>query len=183
MKRKSHILITLILITLIAGDCNTTDVDRYSILIVPGQGIDGVRLGDSRENVESILGKADYGGIADGLYRAWHSSDYSQGEHAGLSVYYVEIDNSPGPVDLLAVQSPYAGKTKEGIGIRSPLALVHQTYGLPEKNIVRPSDHWIDDFYCIREKKLEIQYVDSLVITISIGYYLPMPQDQTNPCL
>jgi hypothetical protein len=185
MKLSPQILFTLcvlVSITFCASDCHTTDVQLSPVFIIPGEGIDGVRLGDSRETVLANLGEADLGGIADGLYRAWYSSEYTQGPHAGLSVYFVEMDNRPGPVDLVAVQSPYAGKTREAVGIGSPLALVHKAYGQPQKTIARSSEHWIDDFYCIGGKKLEIHYVDSLVTTISIGYFLPIPQDETNPC-
>jgi len=91
-------------------------------IIVPGKSVGGIKFGDSRETVEAKLGKPDAGGIVDGLYRAWYSGDYLQGPHAGLSVYFVEIENRPGPVDALGISSPYNGKTKEGIGIGSSLA-------------------------------------------------------------
>ena len=151
-------------------------------LIVPGRSIDGIKLGDSKETVEAKLGKAESGGIVDGLYRSWYAAEYVQGPHAGLTVYYVEINNQPGPVDELTVMSPYAGRTKEGIGINSALKMVHQVYGIPKKTPTRAEDAWIADFYCFGGKKLEIHYKDSLVTTMSIGYFLPMTQDTSFPC-
>jgi hypothetical protein len=185
MKPTLQILIAvgvLILITFSASDCHTTDVQPTQVLIVPGEGIAGVRLGDSQSTVESILGKPDFGGIADGLYRAWFSAEYSSGEHSGLAVYFIEVDNRPGPVDLITVRAPYGGRSKEGIGIGSSLVSVHRSYGLPKRTYLSALDHWIADFYCFGSRHLEIHYKDSLVTTISTGYFLPMLQDTSYAC-
>ncbi len=146
-------------------------------IIVPGKSVEGIKLGDSKETVEAKLGKPQSGGIADGLYRAWYAADYLQGPHAGLTVYYVEINNLPGPVDELIVVSPYAGKTKEGISIGLPIGKVHQAYGSPHHSFYFPQYNEVVDFYCINEHKFEIHYTDSLVTACSIGYFVPLPQD------
>ena len=76
----------------------------------------------------------------------------------------------------------YRGKTKEGIGIGSPLSIVHQTYGEPKYTLTKPEQSWIDDFYCFYGKKLEIHYEDSVVTTMSIGYFIPIEQDTLSAC-
>jgi hypothetical protein len=172
--------IPILALTLIIASCEDNGVEVIEGgpgIIVPGKSVEGIKLGDSRETVEAKLGKAQSGGIADGFYRAWYVADYLEGTHAGLSVYYVEINNLPGPVDMLIVLSPYAGKTKEGIGIGSPINKVHQVYASPEHTLYSPSNNWIVDFYCINEHMLQIQYTDSLVISCCIGYFVPLPQD------
>ena len=72
----------------------------------------------------------------------------------------------------------YKGKTKEGIGIGTALEKVHQVYGLPEETFL--SEGIITNKYCLNGKKLEIGYRDSLIIGMSTGYFVPLPQD--NPC-
>ena len=167
---------------LILAACQTVDFGDNVLFVVPGEGIDGVRLGDSRATVVERLGKPDLGGIADGFYRAWYSAEYTQGQHAGLSVYFVEVDNQPGPVDELIIQAPHSGKTSKSIGIASPLNAVRRAYGLPESTIGDAGNGTMVDMYCVGGKKLEIHYRDSLVTGMAIGYFLPMPQDSMYPC-
>ncbi|MGE5859686.1 MAG: hypothetical protein ACM34J_03995 [Ignavibacteria bacterium] len=155
-------------------------------IIVPGKSIEGIKLGDSREDVVEKLGQPTTGGIADGLFRSWLASDYTEGPHAGLSIYYLELkDGSHGPVDIIAAGTFYTGKTNEGIGIGSTLKNVHKFYGEPLSSrtgtVMNPARTWIADNYCINQKHFEIHYEDSLITGFSIGYFLP-PPDELNDC-
>ncbi len=152
-------------------------------IILPGKGIEGIVLGDASQAVDAKLGEPTFKGWTDGLYRGWRSYVYMEGEHAGLSIEFIDNIDSYGPVDLIGVEAPYKGRTKEGLGIGSPLQSVHATYGLPRHTLVNPQQHWIADFYCFRGKKFEIHYTDSLITTMSIGYFIPIPQDTLSSCL
>lgn len=68
-------------------------------IIVPGKSIEGIRLGESKEDVEQQLGMPTARGWGHGAYRAWMVYDYREGPHAGLSVDFIEDRNSYGPVD------------------------------------------------------------------------------------
>jgi hypothetical protein len=59
---------------------------------------------------------------------------YEEGPHAGIEVnLLIEEDGaSPGPTDMFFLQSPYRGRTKQGIGIGSSLEDVKNAYGKPD---------------------------------------------------
>ncbi|MGA9120863.1 MAG: hypothetical protein WB699_15970 [Bacteroidota bacterium] len=150
-------------------------------IILPGVGMEGVKLGDSKEEVLSKLGNPTVIGFADGQYRSWRSFDYYDGPHAGLAIDFLEEpDGSFGPVDAIAAATPsgtqYGGKTKEGIGIGSELKAVHQAYGMPEKTL-NGGQGYIRDYYCAGKKEFIVGYQDSLVTTMFIGYHVKMPND------
>lgn len=151
-------------------------------IIVPGKSIEGVKLGDSRESVEQKLGSPTAVGWADGLYRSWRSYTYLEKPYAILFVDFIDYDSIYGPVDKIGAISPYSGKTKEGIGIGSPYQLVHQIYGEPNNTVLQPEKSRIADFYCFSGKKFEVHYVDSIVTTISIGYFIPIKEDTLTSC-
>ncbi|NIA31709.1 MAG: hypothetical protein GWP06_17595 [Actinobacteria bacterium] len=151
-------------------------------IIVPGISVEGIKLGDSRKTVEVKLGKPTSVGWADGLYRGWRLYSYAEGArhepHVKLQFYFIDHGNSYGPVDWIGIGEAYKGKTKEGIGIGSALGQVRQAYGFPSETFL--SQGIITDKYCLNGRKLEIGYKDSLVIGMSTGYFVPMPQD--DPC-
>ena len=151
-------------------------------IIVPGKSIEGISLGESKEDVEQQLGEPSAKGWSSGLYRGWRVYEYRDGPHAGLSVEFIDNGNSYGPVDVLSALSPYNGKTKEGIGLGSALNIVRQTYGTPRNSLSQPEQHWIADFYCFDRRKLEVHYVDSTVTTISTGYFIPIDEDTLTSC-
>lgn len=152
-------------------------------IIVPGKGIEGIVLGDSKEAVDTKLGEPTRKGWTDGLYRGWRNYEYREGPHAGLSVDFIDNFDSYGPVDALQVEAPYKGATKEGIRIGSSLKTVRAVYGLPKTTLANAPQHWLADFYCFGQRKLEIHYADSVITGMSSGYFLPMPQDTLSSCL
>ena len=151
-------------------------------IIVPGKSIEGISLGESKEDVEQQLGEPSAKGWTFGVYRGWRFFQYREGLHAGLSIEFIDYGPSYGPVDLLSALSPYSGKTKEGIGLGSALIFVRQTYGIPRNTLSKPERNWIADFYCFDGKKLEIHYLDSIVTTISTGYFIPIDEDTLTSC-
>jgi len=159
-------------------------------IIVPGVGMEGVKLGDSKETVEAKLGSHSSNcGYVDGTFRSWLGCEYLNGPHGGLSILFLENDDgSFGPVDNISTTTysgtPYSGKTKEGIGVGSRLAMVRQAYGLPDttlQNISWPNGYIVDR-YCIGNKQLEIAYQDSVIFGLNIGYFLPIPDNHPHPC-
>lgn len=151
-------------------------------IIVPGKSVEGIKLGDSRETVEAKLGTPTSIGWTDGLYRSWRMYAYQQGPHAGLIINFIDSGAAYGPVDVINMEPPYAGKTKDGIGIGSPLSKVHQVYGSPDTSLQLPPQQWVADFYCMNQKMFQVHYEDSLVSRLSTGYLLPMPEDPLYPC-
>jgi len=89
-------------------------------IIVPGKSVEGIHLGDSKETVESKLGKTTSVGWADGQYRGWRLYDYQQSRDPNdviLEFYFIDNRDSYGPLDDITIGPKYEGKIKEGIGI------------------------------------------------------------------
>ncbi|HAC16263.1 MAG TPA: hypothetical protein DCE78_10035 [Bacteroidetes bacterium] len=123
--------------------CNILNSDTESSecgpgIIIPGECIEGVKLGDSREQVEKLLGEPWNIGWTDGPYRAWRTYVYRPSENPtsghGLSIsfiYYSE-DQPWGAVDMIRIYNSNGSKTPEGIGIGSTLDEVLSAYDEPD---------------------------------------------------
>ena len=174
--------LTLLVVSTLLPGCQ--DMGEAPVgIVVPGLSVEGIRLGDSRETVERILGKPYGGGIADGRFRAWGVSTYREGTEERLSIYFIETAKGFGPVDAISAGPAYTGKTREGIGIGSLLTQVRAAYGRPDTSLLPPGEPTrIVDLYCLNSHRFEIHYLDGVVSGFSIGYYVPMPQDPLNPC-
>ena len=174
--------VSLIVVSTLWPGCQDMGVAPVGV-VVPGLSVDGVKLGDSREAVERVLGKPSGGGVADGLYRAWGVSNYRDGTEERLAIYFIETATGYGPVDMIGAGPAYTGKTREGIGVGSSLAEVRAAYGLPDTSLVSSEEHVRTvDLYCMNNHRFEIHYLDGVLSGFSIGYYLPMPQDPLDPC-
>jgi hypothetical protein len=169
--------------------CNQTNEPEGKdlSLVVPGEGMDGVRLGDSKDSVIAKLGKQSSALMTDSSYRSWLTYLYDKEPHTGLQIHFIKNSNGTyGIVDLITagVSSyngrSYSGKTKDGIGIGSTVKEVHKKYGLPD--LSNDGKNWIKEFYCIGKKKFEIDYEDSVVTRLAIGYYKLIPEDGWYPC-
>ena len=164
------------------GNVNSPSNEGNIGVIVPGVSVDGVKLGDSRQTVEAILGKPTNVGYADGIYRSWRLYSYDEGTRVNpyvkLQIFFIDTVNNYGPVDGIGIGDAYTGKTKEGIGIGAALTKVHLAYGQPVVSSV--SDSILSEKYCLNQKMFEVHYEDSLITTMWMGYYIPLPQD--NPC-
>jgi hypothetical protein len=143
--------------------------------IIPGISVDDVRFGDSEEAVEYKLGKVEHHGWGDGAARAWVTSEYyCRADQCGLSIWFIDYIYDVGPVDLFFIQEPYDGKTKEGIGIGSRLDYVHQCWGQP-RSVRVSSPRSMTEVYCFENRELRIAYADSLIRTMLMCYFLPLP--------
>ena len=96
---------------------NTESSDCGSGIIIPGECIEGVKLGDSRDQVEKLLVETGNFGWAHGLYRVWHTYLYRpsvsqfSGLSLGISFIYYGVDQPGGTVDMIIVSEPNDGKT------------------------------------------------------------------------
>ncbi len=158
-------------------------------LVVPGVGMDGIKLGDTLETVLTKLGNPSNVGFLDGFYRSWFAYDYDNGPHAGLEIAFIhKPDGSYGIVDLISARAalysgiPYSGKTKEGIGLGSKLREVHNVFGLPDTTLYFTDSTRTYEFFCFGQKHFQIAYDDSIISAFSTGYYQPMPQDPKSNC-
>ncbi len=187
---RSHLKVILFLPVIIffSLSCNNTGgvdlIDEAGTgIIIPGVGVEGIKLGDSKETVETKLGKPSSVGWSDGLYRGWRLYNYSDGNPRDpnnwkLEFYFIDNGDDYGSLDWIGIYSKYNGKTKEGIGIGAELEKVHQIYGLPAESLT--SEGILLEKYCLNGRKLVVDYKDSLITGMSTGYFVPMPED--NPC-
>ena len=148
-------------------------------IIIPGNSIEGIQLGDSRERVEELLGVNRDVGLADGPYRAWWTFNYED----GLSVMFIELpEGKLGPVDALRASERYGGKTPEGVGIGSTAAEVRAAYGAPDEQ-VGAIEQSINYTYCHSNgRSTTIGIREGVVFSIFIGYYVPFDDDGADPC-
>lgn len=191
MRSSGLFILTLSGMTVLLISCNNS-VNSFPAdtsncgpgVIVPGVCIDGVKLGDSREQVEKLLGEPSNSGLADGLYRSWSAYYYklSGMQGAGLNISFIYPE---GPVDMFRGYESYNGKTPEGIGIDSTLDDVRAAYGEPEDiptDVMVDDTHHIHYTYCFHSKKFTIGMHDGVVVGFFMGFHEPMEQDQTYQC-
>lgn len=158
-------------------------------IVIPGESVDGVKLGDTRDRVEEILGPHSNIGWGDGITRGWRIYQYkppgSEGLGLTISFIYQGEDKSWGPVDKLTAHKPYEGKTPDGIGIGSTLGEVRKAYGEPDyipSDIIVDGTHRLQYTYCYDSIKFTIGMDDQVVIGFFIGHFIPIEQDQTYQC-
>jgi hypothetical protein len=162
-------------------DCDISFSEQ--VRVIPCKGVDGVEFGDSIEEVQAKLGTSNFAlGWTDGLYRGWRSINYNEGHYAGLDISFLikEDGATPGPVDMFIIESPYQGKTREGIGLGSSLVDVKRTYGTPAY-IDRGNSRDLYT-YCFGEQHLNVGIRADSVFGMSIGYHIPMPEGETQYC-
>jgi len=162
---------------------HTLEIEVPEFGVLPGYGVDGVKLGDSQAEVHAKLGRSNSGFIADGLYRSWFGEDYTEGPHKGVSVYYAERGIKAGPVDLLIVHSEYQYKTIRGVGLGATVQQVRQIYGSPRITSSRSGGIPSMDIFCVNGRSFEIHYKKGVVTSMAIGYFFPMPVEcGCDPC-
>ncbi len=138
------------------------------VTIVPYEGVDGVTFGDSEATVIAKLGRPDNTGVGDfpGVFY-----EYVRGIHATMNVVIYSPGQPHAGVVSISVQSPYSGKTKEGIGVGSPRVSVQQTMGKADSRGVRDStsswERYNDDSHL-----LLVNYRGEVVESITLGIRL-----------
>jgi len=105
------------LLALLLGCCFTQSAEAGSAGIVPGQSIDGVKLGESGKQVEQMLGTPTAGQISGGYLQYYPPSKFD-GE-----VYF----NAQGKVDGVLTSSSHF-RTSQGIHVGSSFSAVHEAY-------------------------------------------------------
>lgn len=153
-------------------------------IIVPGVGLEGIRLGYSVQQVEAVLGTPTDEGDVIGMYRGWHHFGFGSTKAPPmimLDFCFIDNGDAYGPLDMILIGSTYRGKTKEGIGTGSSYKQVHAAYGAPDTTLSWPDQHTVVDIYCLNHKMFQIHYLDSVVSGGSIGYFVPMPEDPLYP--
>lgn len=156
-------------------------------MIIPGDCIEGVKLGDSREQVEKLLGEPRIVGWTDGLYRAWRTYVYqpseihSSGYGMGISFIYYGEDQPWGPVDRIIISGLYASKTPDGIGIGSTLDVVLSVYGEPafsREGINGDGNKQGIYLWCYGTIKFTIGTLNETVTGFFMGHYIPFSEEE-----
>ena len=187
-KNKKILIFTSFVISsiIISYSCNyPTEIElgRQGI-IIPGVSVSGIKLGDTKSTVESILGKPTTMGWADGSNRGWRIYLYNDSTEIDfyksrqITVYFLEYGanfDTFDTVDVITVGHSYKGKTEFGIGIGSSLESVHQVYGVPDTSSYYSFNNSNTDIYCVNKKWFSILYEDSLITSMSMGNYKPYP--------
>ena len=144
-------------------------------IIIPGNSIEGIQLGDSRERVDKLLeATPSVGWPPHWLYRSWLTYEYED----GLTVMFIRLtEGELGPVDALRASERYGGKTPEGVGIGSTAAEVRAAYGAPDEEV---GDNYT---YCHPNGRSTTMGIrDGVVFSIFIGYFVPLDDDGADPC-
>lgn len=180
--------LTAIVSLMFLMSCNILGSDTESSdcgpgIIIPGECIEGVKLGDSREQVDKLLGEPRTIGWTDGLYRAWRTYAYSPSPGFGLAIsfiYYGE-DQPWGPVDMIIIQEPYVSKTPEGIGIGSTLDEVLRAYNEPDfvqEGFNGDGGKQGNYLWCHGTTKFTIGTLNDTVTGFFMGNHIPFSEEQ-----
>lgn len=145
MFRKSlaAIFLVVVVVFLVVGCGSSGPADpEYEEFtgIAPGKGVDGVYLGMSAKDVETVLGspeERDIGSSSGDLEYLYPSR--------GIVVFFADWKGSA--VEEIFVEEVYEGKTTKGIGIGSIRDEVHAVYGEPGKSGVLSGTSYPVDVY------------------------------------
>ena len=187
-KKIIYVVYKLVIITtvILLFSCNSpTEVNELTYgTFIPGVSVSGIKLGDTKTTVESILGKPTSMGWADGSNRGWRfylytdSTEIDYYKRRQITVYFLEFGanfDTFDTVDVITVGLSYKGKTEFAIGIGSSVESVHQVYGIPDTSMTNQFANSIQDVYCVNKKWFSILYEDNLITSMSIGNYKPYP--------
>jgi hypothetical protein len=133
----TRILLTAILLI----SCNDWGEIVVPARIIPGVSVEGIRLGQLKEQVEERLGSGSGPGGADGFRKSWYTYSYTSGVANGVRVFYLDsiffqARTAPGPVDMIEMRTPYDGLTAEHVGLGSLTSHVRKAYGIPSFSLV-----------------------------------------------
>jgi hypothetical protein len=149
-------------IFLMAGGCNNTNEPNESSpdpTIVFGESIAQVQIGDDSSLVVRKLGKPtgighpDFKGVI---------LDYTEGIFSKTSVVVSHDPGSGLGVIAMSIDSPYTGKSKEGIGINSERDFVISKLGLPDTTTGY-------DIYYYPKNTFIITYAKQRIVKISMS--------------
>jgi hypothetical protein len=132
----------LIVGVVVVGGCSKPS---KSVAIEPRIAVGSVRSGMTVQQVMVELGQADL-----------TTNSYLMYSHLGLQVTH---DNE-GVVQSVTIRHPFAGRTREGIGVGSSRADVIRAFGAPT---VQPSTEGYEILKYYRSRGLAIQLLDGKV--------------------
>ena len=127
------------------GDDATDDAVMPEYLIIPGQGIDNLKIGDLGSRVEAELGSGyqrfvNVGGSGNATYNYFSDAkgmDIIFGQHSSG-----DLDINTLPIKSFALFGDFEGMTAEGIKIGSTKAEVIDAFGDPDE-----TDIWSEVYY------------------------------------
>ena len=96
-----------------------------------GEGVDGVRVGDTEADVLATLGEPDLRPWID-LHKTGRTFLWRSGPLAGLMVVPLHRPDGTETVGLFFLEAPYSGRTAAGIGLGSTRTAVECAYGLTD---------------------------------------------------
>ena len=143
--------------------------------VLPGVGVDGVRIGDSPSRVHEVLGKASGRAFFSGVHGGGTCEHWDVGPHAGMWVFYYpdfSREDQMGPVDAISVLPPYDGATEDGVGIKSGLGTVLALRPDPAYKSIDSTGSGIV-IYCVSHRYLNVTFKDSVVSMVFSGYWDP----------
>ena len=183
MNLKTQYTLIFLLTAVLLSGCGLFENEQPSDrggpgIIIPGESIEGIKLGDSEEKVKSLLGKPDKISLADGIYRSWWIYGYFMSESigSGLRVSFIQWSDTSRVVDELGASFPYKGATPEGIHIGSSEEELTKVYGVPDAMFTN-SEGTTQYWYCGKDNIYQFTTIyvrDSNVRAFSIGYYVPI---------
>lgn len=173
-----RLLFALILVSLLltSPGCDQSDPSESNARITE-DGVDGVKFGDTIIDIRRILGDPQVISHLDGPLRSWYGAGYTTGEHAGLTVYSINIAGQPDttvPVDAFVIRAPFGGQTSKGIEIGSTKQGLVDAFGEPE--LVRTLDNTSIEAYhfCAGKRDIEARVESDTVLTLTYGFYQPL---------
>ena len=158
----------LVLLALLLATVGCEKEEEIPVKIFPGEGIDVVKIGDTKSKVMTALGETDV------LNSSWficygtncytYSTDWVEYPALGITVY-LNGDNQS--VSSIFLEEPYDGLTKERIGIGSSKEKVEAAYG-----IVTPEEYSYGTYYDYESLGMEFEY-DNADLVKEIYIYEP----------
>ena len=153
---------------------------------MPGVGVDGVRFGDTHEEIRERLGISQAEGSATGPYGSrlvYYATETSDG--LSILLYPEEKDSKYDKdfftADYFRAEAPYEGETPEGIGLGSEMEEVLRAYGQPVAT-QGDSTGFQSLVYCFGDKELSIGVEHGRVTMMGMGYHRPPPEPASFEC-
>ena len=160
MKRQRYdftLVATILVLSINWTGCSLLGEDEPSAPIVLGESIEGVKLGDSEEEVIAKLGEPDQEMYLDLAGRGFMYLSPDENVEFTLTI---SDDPALGlGVITVFVYPAYEGKTEHGLGIGSPRSEVIEVLGHPD--LSKPSDT-----YEVGNSRVSFEYREGVVYKI-----------------
>ena len=165
-----HGISIVALATLLAVGCDTTQGDEVEIR---ADGILGIELGMTFQDVATQIGAPTATGIGDGPWRSWYSAYYADSLYRGVKLMFENETGVPlesSILDRYEVEHPFNGATGLGIMVGSTYAQLTERYGEADGEI----GLW--EMYCVGTRAFQFLIEADSVARINVGFNKPLPQ-------